>query len=137
MTSAADTAAARSAGFPCEARLLHQSGFNRAFNQTACKAHQSGFLLLACAGEGTRSRLGLVVAKRHLKRAHERNRIKRLARESFRQYAPTLPALDIVLVVKAGAHELDNATLHSQLKAGWQQLYRRWAKLPASPQPTA
>ncbi|VEH66181.1 ribonuclease P [Rodentibacter pneumotropicus] len=42
-------------------------------------------------------RLGLTVAKKHLKRAHDRNRIKRLVRESFRLYQHQLPACDFVL----------------------------------------
>ena len=45
-------------------------------------------------------RLGLTVAKKHLKRAHERNRIKRLVRESFRLSQHRLPAYDFVFVAK-------------------------------------
>ncbi len=40
-------------------------------------------------------RLGLVVSKKSLKRAVERNRFKRIAREAFRQN--TLPAWNFVL----------------------------------------
>ena len=48
-------------------------------------------------------RLGLIVAKRALRRAVDRNRAKRVIRESFRQTA-TLPPVDIVVrVVKPDA----------------------------------
>ena len=42
-------------------------------------------------------RLGLTVAKKHLKRAHDRNRIKRLVRESFRLSQHNLPSCDLSL----------------------------------------
>jgi ribonuclease P protein component len=42
-------------------------------------------------------RLGMIVAKRLLKRAVDRNRVKRCVRESFRQLFPELPACDFVV----------------------------------------
>ena len=46
---------------------------------------------------GTWARLGLIVPKRLARRAVLRNTLKRLARESFRQALPSLPAVDLVL----------------------------------------
>ena len=42
-------------------------------------------------------RLGLIVAKRLAKRAVQRNLLKRLGREAFRQLRMSLPAADLVL----------------------------------------
>lgn len=42
------------------------------------------------------ARLGLIVGKRVLKRAVDRNRAKRLIRESFRQHVD-MPAVDVVV----------------------------------------
>lgn len=42
-------------------------------------------------------RLGMIVAKRLLARAVDRNRVKRCIRESFRQVLPELPACDFVV----------------------------------------
>lgn len=47
-------------------------------------------------------RIGLTVAKKNVRRAHERNRIKRLTRESFRLRQHELPAMDFVVVAKKG-----------------------------------
>ena len=58
-----------------------------------------------------RPRLGLVVPKRIAARAADRNRIKRVARESFRALAAALPPLDLVLVARAGAEALERAAL--------------------------
>ncbi len=45
------------------------------------------------------ARLGLVVGKRALRRAHERNRAKRVLRETFRRRRQALPSMDIVIQV--------------------------------------
>lgn len=54
------------------------------------------------AGTNSRplARLGIVVAKRNVKLAVARNRIKRLVRETFRQQQQRLNGLDIVVVIK-------------------------------------
>jgi ribonuclease P protein component len=43
------------------------------------------------------ARLGMIVAKRLLARAVDRNRVKRCVRESFRLVLPELPACDFVV----------------------------------------
>ncbi len=66
-------------------------------------------------------RIGLTVAKKHVKRAHERNRIKRLTRESFRLRQHELPAMDFVIVAKKGIAELDNPALTEVLEKLWRR----------------
>lgn len=66
-------------------------------------------------------RIGLTVAKKHVKRAHERNRIKRLTRESFRLRQHELPAMDFVIVAKKGIAELDNSSLTEVLEKLWRR----------------
>ena len=50
------------------------------------------------------ARLGLIVGKRAVRRAHDRNRLKRAAREAFRQRRGELPSVDVVLQVRASIH---------------------------------
>jgi ribonuclease P protein component len=45
----------------------------------------------------------LVVGKRHLKRAVDRNQVKRVIREVFRQRRSSLPVVDVVVQLAAGA----------------------------------
>ncbi len=40
--------------------------------------------------------------QKNVKRAHERNRIKRLAREYFRLHQHELPSMDFVVLVRRG-----------------------------------
>lgn len=56
--------------------------------------------------EGGEARLGLSVGRR-VGGAVERNRVKRLVREAFRELAPALPpGQDVVVVARAEAHAL-------------------------------
>ena len=74
-------------------------------------------------------RIGLTVAKKHVKRAHERNRIKRLTRESFRLNQHALPSMDFVVLVKKGVADLDNRALTEALEKLWR---RHCRQAPAS-----
>ena len=66
-------------------------------------------------------RLGLVIAKKNIKHAVQRNRIKRLVREAFRHFQHELPAIDCVFLTRRGLDQLDNETITKQLM---QQLKR-------------
>ncbi|MEE3700595.1 ribonuclease P protein component [Mannheimia haemolytica] len=79
-------------------------------------------------------RLGLTVAKKHLKRAHDRNRIKRIVRESFRLKQHELPNFDFVFVAKGGIGKLDNATLFETLEKLWAR-HIRLSKKPVEQNP--
>lgn len=68
------------------------------------------------------ARLGLAISKRSLKLAVQRNRIKRLTRESFRQAFSTLPAVDIVIMSQPELASMDNAAILQQLEVSWQRL---------------
>ena len=59
-----------------------------------------------------------------MRRAHVRNRIKRLARESFRLHQQNIELLDIVVMPKMGIDTISNAELHQQLQFAWQKLQR-------------
>lgn len=131
-------------GFSAKLRLLQAAEFKNVFDSALYKVHQSGFMLLALPAAAVPAnpdleippvvsaidhpRLGLVIAKKKIRRAHERNRVKRLARESFRLHQATLPALDIILMAKADAQTLSNEELHQQLKDAWRQLSKRFTK---------
>ncbi len=122
-------------GFSAQLRLLQASDFKSVFDGALYKVHQSGFMLLAVPRTNSEinqsldhARIGLVIAKRKIRRAHERNRVKRLARESFRLHQAELPALDIVLMAKADAQILSNEVLQQELNLAWRQLTKRFQK---------
>jgi ribonuclease P protein component len=110
--------------FSRELRLLTPSHYSRIFNEPARAANQH-FTLLAKPNTLSNPRLGLTIAKKHVKKAVQRNRLKRLARESFRLHQHQLDAIDIVLMVKKGVDELSNEEIHAQLTKLWRKANER------------
>ncbi|MGQ0286818.1 ribonuclease P protein component [Pasteurellaceae bacterium 22721_9_1] len=109
--------------FSRELRLLTPEHFKYVFQQPQ-RASTPEVTILARQNSLDYPRLGLTVAKKHLKRAHDRNRIKRLCRESFRTLQHELPHCDFVIVAKAGIHKLDNQTFTQNLSKLWQRHIR-------------
>ncbi|MGX3020874.1 ribonuclease P protein component [Ursidibacter sp. B-7004-1] len=109
--------------FSRELRLLAPVQFKAVFEQPF-RASTPQLTLLARENSLENPRLGLTVAKKHLKRAHDRNRIKRIVRESFRLKQQQLPCYDFVFVAKAGIGKLSNAELFEILEKLWQRHIR-------------
>jgi ribonuclease P protein component len=53
----------------------------------------------------------LAISKKQVRRAVDRNRLKRLAREVFRRHRADLEGLDFVVMARARAAVKDNRTL--------------------------
>jgi ribonuclease P protein component len=103
-------------------RLLNKHDYAHVFNQAQYKSSAGNFLLLAQPSLTSSSRLGLVVAKKHIKKAVGRNNVKRHARELFRQQkASTLP-LDMVLLSRTGAGQLDSSEIRQQLDRAFKKI---------------
>lgn len=111
-------------GFPRCLRLLNAGDYRYVFEQADLKVHGKGMMALARWNTQGQARLGLVVSKKNVKLAVQRNRFKRLVRESVRLRQEQLPGVDIVVMARRGVHELDNETLHRQLHGLWKRLIR-------------
>jgi ribonuclease P protein component len=68
------------------------------------------------------ARLGMSIAARNVRRAVQRNRVRRLIRESFRQRCDQLPALDIVVGVRSGVQAVTRARLRESIERLWQKI---------------
>lgn len=68
------------------------------------------------------ARLGLAISKRVSKRAVERNRIKRLLRESFRRVRHRLPAVDVMVMARDQAAGLPGSVLLAEIDGLWKKL---------------
>ncbi|MFB9886087.1 ribonuclease P protein component [Balneatrix alpica] len=121
--------------FPRTARLLTPGDYRQVFNGTCFKASDQGLLVLAIANGGDRSRLGLVIAKKHVRRANQRNRVKRLIRESFRHHQHELAALDLVVIARPGLGDIENPQLHTMLGKIWQRIQKKASAPVSSPAP--
>jgi ribonuclease P protein component len=108
--------------FAREARLLDAGAYKRVFDSADTKASHKYFLLLGRNNNLNRNRLGLVISKKNIRLAVQRNRIKRIAREFFRTNPTESQGLDVIFLARKGADQLDNAALSSILRQQWQKL---------------
>lgn len=76
-------------------------------------------MLLTRRALGDAPRLGLVVAKKNIRKANQRNRVKRIIRESFRHTRERMLPHDCVVLVRPGAGELSNSSLFAELDELW------------------
>lgn len=115
----------RECKFPRELRLLTPSQFSFVFaNAIPCGSQY--FTFLARFNETIdHPRLGITIAKKKVKKAVHRNRIKRVVRESFRQHAYSLHNVDIIVLAKAGCDTLANDELHTVVQQNWKRLKKK------------
>jgi ribonuclease P protein component len=116
---------ATSLRFTKSLRLLCASDFKPVFDNAPFRASHQYFLILARLNDQTIPRLGLVMAKKHMRLAVERNRMKRLIRESFRLHQEELSGLDIVVLSRKGMDNLSNNDFSQQLNQQWQRIFKK------------
>jgi ribonuclease P protein component len=113
--------------FPRSHRLLASAQFTPLFNQPTWRASSQHFLLLVSPNGLAAPRLGIVVGKRRVRRAVDRNLLKRLIRESFRHLGDELAGLDIVVLVRANLDHPDPAAIATELTRVWAKLLAKRA----------
>lgn len=113
--------------FPKALRLLRPGDYAKVFNDVQVRVPDKHFLILATPNTLGHARLGLVFSKRNLKLAVQRNRIKRLVRESFRQ-RPDLPPMDIIVLGRQGLAVQTNPLINQSLQNIWHRFVRKSAK---------
>lgn len=107
-------------------RLLTKLSYDRVFSQ-AQKLTTPEFILLYRENTLGYSRLGLAISKKSIAKAHDRNRMKRLIRESFRQ--AKLPNVDLILLAKSGAKNVTNTVVLTNLGKLWLKLNAFYVEL--------
>jgi len=107
--------------FPRARRLLTSHDFSRVFGGDNHRASTRYALLLAKSSASDHSRLGLVIAKKNIRLANQRNRVKRVIREFFRCHPPA-KHLDLVFLARKGLGDLSNDQIRSQLQELWRKL---------------
>lgn len=115
-------------------RLLDAHQYKYVFDNTRLRVSHAKFLILTSPPSDSariQPRLGLIIAKKNVRLATQRNRIKRVIRESFRSQQHTLPTLDIVVLARKNANDLSQKELHHVLNDLWRRLTAK-ARRPAS-----
>lgn len=114
--------------FPKRVRLLNGSDFSPVFDSPPFKASDRFFLILAKPSHLDHPRLGLVVAKKNVRHAVDRNRFKRHVRESFRLKQHQLPPIDAIVLARRGVDALPNSQLIKTLEKLWTRVAKQVEK---------
>jgi ribonuclease P protein component len=112
-------------GFPRGHRLLRPAEFQRIFKGAEWRIAGTAFTLLAVANNLNHPRLGVALAKRQVRHAVQRNRIRRQLRESFRLHQHQIGGVDIVVLGRAGIDALSTPELRAAIDRSWQELAKR------------
>lgn len=112
----------KSCGFSQSLRLLKKADYDEVFRD-AKKIASPHFIVLYRNNTLGHARLGLALSKKNIAKAHDRSRIKRLVRETFRvRVTSQLPAVDVVVLAKSGVAKVENAILMNGLQRIWSKL---------------
>lgn len=109
-------------------RLLNAHDYKAVFDNAKWKISSKEFLCLAIPNSFDSPRLGLVIAKKNVKLAVQRNRIKRIIRDNFRLHHDEIPNADIVILARRGLAELSNQELNRLLNTQWHRLKKKHQK---------
>jgi ribonuclease P protein component len=101
-------------------RLLTKHDFSCVFDG-ATRLRSAEFTMLFCKNTCGQARLGLVLSKKVIAKAHDRNRVKRLLRESFR-LNKHLPAVDVVILARPAVLKTPPQQIRTQLDKLWDAL---------------
>jgi ribonuclease P protein component len=116
-----DASTGTTAKFTRVSRLTSASDFDRVFRESRRSA-DGMFTVLYRANDLGYPRLGLAIAKKRIRRAVGRNRLKRLIRESFRDVQPQLNGLDIVVLARDKVGAAPNEEVFASLARHWRNL---------------
>ncbi len=112
-------------GFGREYRLTQKGDYRRVFADGSRQGSRL-FTVLIRENGLSHPRLGLAIAKKALKRAVDRNRVKRILRARFREAIPELPGVDVVFIARPALAQATKTELHqivekhlSRLRCGY------------------
>lgn len=100
-------------------RLLNKRDYDFVFEQ-AKKLVTPEYIVLYRANTLGYPRLGLALSKKMISKAHDRNRLKRLIREAFRNAG--LPAFDLIFLARTGVAKVENNLIRTRLNTTWAKL---------------
>lgn len=109
-------------------KLLISNDYKFVFDKSK-RFGNHAFTVLARKNSVGHARLGLAISKKCAKNAVDRNRIKRIFRESFRLNKHNLAAVDIVAMCKPAAIKLEKNEMRRQIDLQWQFINKKFRNL--------
>jgi ribonuclease P protein component len=111
------------APFTAAHRLRHKEQFDLVYREGR-RLSDSNFQIVSHSNSTPHARLGLSVPSKTIGNAVNRNRVKRVVRESFRLNVHRLPCVDVVVNARPGAKSAVNEALAHSLEQLWDKLAR-------------
>jgi len=111
---------------PAQRRLRRKSDFEAAYARGR-RFGNGFFAVTAIPNDIGGPRLGLAVSVKNAGNAIERNRLRRIIRESFRLHQHELPTVDLVVSARGRARDVAGAELHASLIALWKKVTEQCA----------
>lgn len=109
-------------------RLLTSFQFSNVFKKSF-KIRTKEVSILGCSNKLIHPRLGIIIARKKIRRSHDRSNFKRLVRETFRLSQHKLICLDYVVIVNNNTILLHNNRFLIKLLEGlWIRYYRIFLK---------
>ena len=102
-------------------KLRDSAEYQKVFKQNKSLRHKY-WLILYRPNEKASARLGTAISKKNVRKAVQRNRLKRIIKETFRQNRKTLGSVDIVVLARPGVCEKSNRELNATITKQWKKL---------------
>jgi ribonuclease P protein component len=112
-------------GFPARLRLRRKSQFEAVYARG--RRFGDGFFTVIARPNDVEPRLGLAVSTKAAGNSVQRNRIRRVVRESFRLRQRELPPMDFVVSGRAAVRGAANGVLRASLAALWKRVTEQCA----------
>ena len=109
-------------------RLLLPEDYKFVFNQPIRSSDKLLTILAKHQLKQVNPRLGLAIAKKSVKTAVHRNRIKRICREFFRLNQSNIACADYVILVRGGIDKRDNSVILQSLAKQFNYLRKQLTK---------
>ncbi|HEX6508237.1 MAG TPA: ribonuclease P protein component [Chloroflexota bacterium] len=111
---------------PAQRRLRRKADFDVAYAHG--RRFGNGFFgVTAFLNNKGWPRLGLAVAVRTAGTGVERNRLRRIIRESFRLHQHELPSVDLIVSARGRAKDAPSPELHASIAALWKKVTEQCA----------
>ncbi len=116
---------------PAKRRVRRKADFDAAYARGQ-RFGNGFFAVTVYSHEQPGPRIGLAVSNRTSGGSVQRNRIRRVIRESFRLHQRELPSVDLIVSARARARGASGSEMHAALAALWKKVAEQCATPPFS-----
>ncbi len=107
--------------FPSFFRLKNKQQLKKIFHD-AERLSSNYFTMFFKANNLGHPRLAIIITKRSVRDAVDRNRLRRVIKESFRLHQHMISGYDVLIIASKGIDQLTNKGLTQCLEKQWQRL---------------